>query len=211
MTPLDDGLGAVARSHLLADAFRAIMEATAMPGAIRRPPPLTDEPAPLSPAAAAVVIALTDSAAPLWLAPTLAADGALIRRLRFATGAGPARTPAEAAFALGDWPALRAVAPTLSAGDPERPDLSATLVVEIEALSEAPRDGALGLSISGPGVPPEAPRRLWLSGAPEDLLVFHQAHRPSFPVGFDMLLTAGDALAALPRSVFLRPISGGGA
>lgn len=204
-------LSAQARSHLLAEVFRAVMEATARPGRIHRPPALTEDAAPLSPAAAAIAIALTDGTAPLWLAPELAADPSLERRLRFETGGAPATAPGAAAFVIGAWPALRRIAPELPLGAPERPDLSATLVVEVEALSEAPITGALGLALSGPGVPPSAPRRLWIAGVDADLVEFLAENRARFPLGLDLLLTAEDQVAALPRRVLAQPIDPGDA
>ena len=189
------------RSHRLAVGFRALMEAMARPGRLRVAPRFADDPAPLSHAATAAVCVLVDEDAPLWLAPELAADPTLRRRLSFECGAAFAQTPGAADFLLGPWAALSERLLEARQGDPERPDLGATLILETTALSETPMDGALGLDLQGPGVAPGAPTRLWIGGVDADLPLFLERNRAEFPLGLDLILTAEDRVAALPRSI----------
>jgi alpha-D-ribose 1-methylphosphonate 5-triphosphate synthase subunit PhnH len=72
-------------------------------------------------------------------------------------------------------------------GTAEYPDRSATLIVECESLEAA------GARLTGPGIRGEA--RLDL---PETEAFFANARR--FPLGLDFYFTAGDRVAALPRS-----------
>lgn len=193
------------RSHRLARAFRAILEATARPGALRRPPAFVADPAPLSQAATAVVFALSDQDAPVWLAPRLREDPTLTRRLRFECGAALAESPDQAAFLLGDWEALEAVLPAARRGTPERPDLSATMVVETQGLSDAPAPGhAVGLALAGPGVAPDTAAELWIDGVDMRFTRFLAENRAAFPCGIDVILTANEQLAAAPRSLRAR-------
>ena len=89
-------------------AFRAILRATASPGAIETCGKGLAPPSPLSPAAAAVLLTLADFETPLWLAPSLTAAGEAAAHLKFHTGAPLALSPRDAAFALIDleWDSL---------------------------------------------------------------------------------------------------------
>ena len=163
-----------------ARALRAILEAMARPGRILS---VQGPAAPgLSPAAAAALLTLADADAPAHLAgPAEAATD----WLAFQTGARIA-AKAGCAFAAGPWDALAPLSP-YPAGTPDYPDRSATLVVEMPALSED------GPALSGPGIPGTITLSL---PDPEAL----RANAARFPLGLDLILCAGDRLAALPRS-----------
>ncbi|TVQ53645.1 MAG: phosphonate C-P lyase system protein PhnH [Rhodobacteraceae bacterium] len=166
-----------------AATFRAVLQAMARPGRIERvrgaaPPP------PCSPAAGAVLLTLVDADTPLHLAGRH--DGEALRAwARFHTGA-PLVGPGEAAFALGEWAALGPL-DAYRQGTPEHPDRSATLIVETARLAPA------GARLTGPGV-----RDVAALSLPEIAAFARNAAR--FPLGLDFILTAGDRLAALPRS-----------
>lgn len=166
-----------------ARVFREVLQAMARPGRIAHitgasPPP------GLSPAAAAVLLTLADDTTPVHLAG--ACDSAAIRDfLRFHTGA-PIAGREDAAFALGDWEALAPLA-GYPLGSDEYPDRSATLIVELPALS------AVGARLTGPGIRMDAQLSL-----PEiDPFIANARH---FPRGLDFIFTSGDAIAALPRT-----------
>ncbi len=188
---LAPGLGFADPVRDAAHGFRALLDAMARPGAIRRlpcPPP----PQGLSPAAAAVALMLVDGEAPLWLAPDLRSP-ATEAFLRFHASAAPATDPAAAAFLLGSWTALRDLS-GLSIGTPEYPDRSVTLIVEVESLAE----GA-GATLEGPGAP--GGRRLAVGGVDAAFWAVSARNRLSYPLGLDMILTCGEVVAALPRTV----------
>lgn len=166
-----------------AQSFRAILEAVARPGRIFDVTGVTP-PAPLSVAAGIVLATLADHETPVFLAGHC--DSPEIRAwISFHCGA-PFAPAEEAAFALGTWADLQPVT-RFRAGEPAYPDRSATLIVERETL--APR----GCRLSGPGIPGEAHLNL-----PE--VAAFQANHARFPLGFDVIFTAGAQLAALPRS-----------
>lgn len=167
-----------------ARAFRAAMEAMARPGTIREVAGVVP-PAPLSPAAGALVLTLCDPSTPLHLAG--AWDAPAVRAwVAFHCGAPPASAE-EAAFAVGDWASLLPLS-RFRAGTPDYPDRSATLIVEV------PRLQAAGDRLTGPGIRDEA--RLSLP-EPVGPLVENAAR---VPLGVDLFLTCGSRLAALPRS-----------
>lgn len=172
-----------------AHAFRALLEATARPGTIHavagaRPP------APLSTAAGVALLTLADSTTSLHLAGT--ADTAEVRAwVAFHIGA-TLTLPEDADFALGRWEDLCPVH-RFRIGQPDYPDRSATLIVELDRLA------ADGPRLTGPGIRNEA--RLSLP----ETAVF-RANRALFPLGFDTIFTCGDRLAALPRSTRVEDI-----
>lgn len=183
MNQLSGGFADPARDS--AHAFRAVMQAMARPGSIQA---VTGAAAPgLSLAAATVLLTLTDATTPLYLAGAFANDD--IRHwLAFHTGA-PITTAAEGAFALGTWDDLQPVT-RFRIGDPSYPDRSATLIVEVTQLvAEGPR-------LTGPGIRETAHLSLPETAA-------FQRNRQLFPLGFDVILTCGDRLAALPRTTIV--------
>lgn len=169
-------------------AFRAVLEAMSRPGriiAIDRPP---EAPAPLMPAAAAVLLTLADAETPVW---SDAAD-AVAAWLGFHAGCPIVPAPRAARFALatGAAPALD----TLDPGTEEEPQLSATMVLQVAAL-----EAGSGWRLTGPGI--EHAHHLHVTGLPADFLAQWRAQRPLFPCGVDVILCAGTRLAALPRTV----------
>lgn len=166
-----------------AHAFRAAIGALARPGTIHhvssaRPP------APLSPAAGALVLTLCDPDTPLYLAPSH--DVADLRDwIAFHTGA-PLAGHTTCTFAIGTWEALVPLS-SYPQGTPEYPDRSATLIVEVPSLHGP------GTVLRGPGIRDSVSLPLPDSAA-------LAANAALFPLGLDMFLTCGADLAALPRS-----------
>jgi len=145
-------------------------------------------PAPLDAATAAVLLTLVDHETPLWL------DAALRETapwLAFHCGAPVVTDPRAAAFA-----AARGL-PDLDrfdAGTHEMPETAATIVVQVQALGVGPR-----FRLSGPGL--REPAGFAVTGLPADFSARWAANHRLFPCGIDLILCAGDRLAALPRSV----------
>jgi alpha-D-ribose 1-methylphosphonate 5-triphosphate synthase subunit PhnH len=166
-----------------ARAFRRVLEAMARPGSIHEVTGATP-PAPLSGAAGVVLLTLVDPSTTLHLAGP--ADTPMVRDwVAFHLGA-PLVPAADADFALGTWDALQPVS-RFRIGQPDYPDRSATLIVEMDRLVNH------GPALAGPGIELVT----WLN-LPETAAF--RANRALFPLGFDCILTAGDRLAGLPRS-----------
>ncbi len=166
-----------------ARAFRSVMEAMARPGTIHDIRG-AEPPAPLSPAAGAVLLTLCDAETPIYLAG--AADCDAVRSwLAFHTGA-PAAGPSHCMFAVGSWDALSPLS-DYPVGTSEYPDRSATLVVECPGLASS------GAALKGPGIKESA----FLS-LPE--VQAFRKNRALFPLGVDFIFTNSSRVAALPRS-----------
>jgi alpha-D-ribose 1-methylphosphonate 5-triphosphate synthase subunit PhnH len=165
--------------------FRAVLEALAHPGRIATlafagPPP------PLDPATAAVLLTLADAETPLWLDD---AAGAARAWIAFHCGAPPA-AQGDAAFGL----ALRPVGLAgFAAGTDDAPEQGATLILQVAALGRG-----RALRLSGPGL--AAPAVLRVDGLPESFAAEWAGNHARFPRGVDLILCAGQQVAALPRS-----------
>lgn len=175
--------GFTAAPQQSAQAFRGAMTAMARPGTLVTLDGATP-PAPLSPAAGALLLTLCDPTTPLHLAGRFDTEAARAW-VAFHCGA-PLVDAAQAMFALGDWQGLAPLS-RYAIGTSEYPDRSATLIVEVERLD------AQGATLSGPGIRDTATLSL-----PETTAF--QANRTLFPLGLDFYFTKGAQAAALPRS-----------
>ncbi|MFK8250526.1 phosphonate C-P lyase system protein PhnH [Ancylobacter terrae] len=177
-------------------AFRAAMWALARPGRSRPVAADLQPPAPLSPVAAALVLALADFETPLWLDPMLAGVPEVARFLRFHTGAPIVAEPELAAFAVIADAAKLPDFNIFSRGTPDYPDRSATLIVQVERFT------GQGMVLEGPGI--QGAIAFGATPLPADFINRIKANRASFPLGVDLLLAGPDAVAGLPRSVRAR-------
>lgn len=172
--------------------FRALMDALARPGEIRRIPGVT-APAPLLPATAAILRSLADYETPVWLDARIAQESAAVDWIRFHTGAPITRDANEAAFAViadaGDMPRFAEFAQ----GTAEYPDKSTTIIVQMDSF-----DGE-AFTLAGPGIKTE--RVVTLGALPGDFLDRWAENRALFPRGIDLVLVSGEQAIALPRTV----------
>jgi alpha-D-ribose 1-methylphosphonate 5-triphosphate synthase subunit PhnH len=167
-------------------AFRAVLDGFARPGTL--------VPAQQRSAVLMFLSAVLDES--VSLADPLGLVGTDARRLLLA----PTAPEAQARFILldGRRPPGAGFQPTL--GTLESPELGATLVLTVEALSDAPTpaDAAVALQLQGPGVP--GTRVLAVTGLHPDWLARRAAWVGAYPMGVDVVLAAPDALVALPRT-----------
>jgi alpha-D-ribose 1-methylphosphonate 5-triphosphate synthase subunit PhnH len=171
--------------------FRAVLAAMSRPGTVHSVSGV-DAPHKLNSAAAAVILTLVDQETPVWLDPALLDAQAWIS---FHTGA--ATTSLERAdFAIAtSLPALDA----LQCGTNEMPEAGATIVLQVPAIGSGSR-----FRLSGPGL--REPTLFQTHGLPADFFLQWQNNRSRFPLGVDLILCAGDRIAALPRSVAVQEI-----
>ena len=177
-------------------AFRAAMWAFARPG---RPRPVAADlvpPAPLSPVAAALVLALADYETPLWLDAALAAEPEVAQFLRFHAGAPIVTEPGKAAFALIADSANLPEFNVFSQGTPSYPDRSAMLILQVERFTGS------GLTLEGPGI--DGRIAFGAGPLPADFVSKINANHAGFPLGIDLLLAGSEGVVGLPRSVRVR-------
>lgn len=168
--------------------FRAVLDAMSRPGRIMAAGAELAPPPPLAPATAAVLLTLVDLDTPLWVDPACAAARDWIA---FHCGAPLAAGPGTAAFVLAaSLPDLDA----LRDGTDEAPEEGATVILQVAALGRG-----RALRLDGPGL--REPGAFAAEGLPDEFPARWAANRLRFPRGIDLVLCAGNALAALPRSV----------
>ena len=141
-------------------------------------------PAPMSQAAAVLILTLADADTPIYLGKSH--DTSDIRAwITFHTSA-PFSTSEKAMFGLGDLRDFSADH-QFSDGTAQYPDRSTTLIIEVHDLKLE------GAELSGPGI--EAVTYLNVPPA-----VALQREAALYPLGIDVFLTCVNALAALPRT-----------
>lgn len=170
--------------------FRAIMDAFARPGTIADLEPVVTAPEAIEPAAAALLAALADADAAVFLEER---DEATAAWIAFQTDAPVVFDPADAVFALLARGGDPAVCSALPIGTDIYPDRSATLIVTVAAL-----EGGAPLRLEGPGI--ETSRTVAPLGLPEGFLAARHANAALFPRGHDHVLVEGTRLLALPRT-----------
>jgi alpha-D-ribose 1-methylphosphonate 5-triphosphate synthase subunit PhnH len=172
--------------------FRSVLEALSRPGRIVDVPAAIQAPVPLHPATAAVCLTLLDFDTPLWLDET-AARPQVIEWLKFHCSMPLVPEPGAAQFALvadsDRMPELSA----FDAGTAEHPERSATLIVQVQALI-----GGTGRRLTGPGIAGAV--HLDVAGVPAPFWTWASDNHALFPRGVDVFLSAGQVIAALPRS-----------
>jgi alpha-D-ribose 1-methylphosphonate 5-triphosphate synthase subunit PhnH len=83
------------------------------------------------------------------------------------------------------------------------PDLGATIVFQVAAISSTPLPGSLRLTLTGPGI--EETAAVFVQGAPETMFESLREQNAEFPLGVDAFLTcdshaSGPCVLALPRT-----------
>jgi alpha-D-ribose 1-methylphosphonate 5-triphosphate synthase subunit PhnH len=170
-------------------AFRAVLDGFARPGTLV---PTQDDGAD---AVLMFLSAVLDES--VSVADPLGLLGADTRRLLLAP-----TTPADQArFVLLDGRQRPDVAWQPALGTLESPELGATLVLTVDALSDAAvthTDSVLDLRLEGPGIP--GTRLVSVTGLDPGWLAQRAAWVGAFPLGVDLVLAAPHALVALPRT-----------
>jgi len=179
--------------------FRAVMDAMARPGTVQHIAAWLDAPPPLTAATAAIALTLFDHDTTIWFDEAFACSPHVAKWLRFQTSAPITTASHYATYAMiGDPLALPDFA-NFALGTDEYPDRSTTLILQLETLTKGP-----ALHLTGPGI--KDSEILCATGLPNDLAARLSHNRTLFPRGVDLLLVAGDGVAALPRTTHVTPI-----
>jgi len=171
-------------------AFRAILETMSRPGKIADLSLPLPAPPPLNPASAAVCLTLLDYDTRLWT--DAGTETAASQWLTFHTGCRFCEAP-QADVALITAPHGMPDLETFPVGEPERPEASALVIIQVEDLQTGP-----GVHLHGPGI--ESRARLAPLGLPPTFWTRRLDIVGRYPLGIDLVFTCGASLASLPRT-----------
>ncbi|SMH52816.1 phosphonate C-P lyase system protein PhnH [Mesorhizobium australicum] len=182
--------------------FRAVMDAMARPGSRRSVTALTLPPAPMSPLAGAVALALCDHDTPVWLDRQLLSVD--VRNwLGFHSGAPVTSIATEAHFAFAAAPDELVALESFAQGSQDYPDRSTTIVLQVESFDSGPP-----LVLTGPGIRTTA--TVAPSPMPRHFSAQWRQNGARFPRGVDLILVSGGEIVCLPRTTRIADGQAGG-
>lgn len=183
-------------SHPVHDAqrvFRSVLDAMSHPGKIVALDDLNPAPAPLNKVTAAICLSLVDHETPIWSDFAIAASGQAMSHLKFHCGCPMTANPKEARTALISEVSSLTSLNQFCLGTDERPDLSSTVIIQVDGLSSDK-----GIHLTGPGI--NGKRRLTVLGIGEGFWQAVQENTENFPCGVDLILTTENQMVCLPRT-----------
>jgi alpha-D-ribose 1-methylphosphonate 5-triphosphate synthase subunit PhnH len=177
--------------HDTQQVFRRLLDALTHPGRVIVLPQRLAAPDALWPSSAALALTLFDHGTPVHLDPILD-TGAVRDFLRFHCGAPLVEVPADASFALvGNASALDLT--VFAPGDAERPERSATVLVQVPGfLKGKPK------RLTGPGI--ATTTSLVVDGVEAKFWQQWRENGAHYPGGVDVVFAAPEAIAVLPRT-----------
>jgi alpha-D-ribose 1-methylphosphonate 5-triphosphate synthase subunit PhnH len=168
----------------------------ARPGIVQRIVAAAGAPAAMMRGTAAIALTLFDHDTPIWLDPMMSETSDVAKWLKFHTGAPVIANASICSFALiGDASALPPL-DCFALGSNEYPDRSSTLILQVESLTRGP-----SAELRGPGI--DGTTVLQATLQPLDLFERLVINQKLFPRGIDVVLVAGDAVVAIPRTTRL--------
>ena len=184
--------------------YRTLLQCTARPGTIGQLNDVElDVPYQLNRATTLIALTLFSSDSLFYLEQ---AEERTVDFLRRRTLAKQAATEQADFLLITDPGRLEPIALARS-GTLSYPELGSTVVLQVTAISPAPMQGCLRLTLTGPGI--ETETVVFVLGAPEALFECLREHNSEFPLGLDTYLTcdslsAGPCVLALPRTTRVR-------
>jgi alpha-D-ribose 1-methylphosphonate 5-triphosphate synthase subunit PhnH len=176
--------------------FRSVMDAMARPGSVKRIAVTAGAPHPMMRGTAAIALTLFDHDTPVWLDQQMSETSDVTKWLKFHTNAPVIEDSSVCHFALfGEAQALPAL-DRFAFGSNEYPDRSTTLILQVESLTQGQN-----FELRGPGI--DGTAILQASIQPVDLFERLAVNAALFPRGIDVVLVAGDAIVAIPRTTRL--------
>lgn len=185
--------------HEAQSVFRVCLDALSRPARPQTFDVSLDVPSPMYATSTAILLALADYETTIWLDAAGAARDEIASYLTFHTGARLAEGPDTADFALAVVPQGLPPLTAFHQGEPEYPDRSTTLILQVEELVAA------GPVWEGPGI--DGRTAFDARPMPSDWRAQLAKNRAAFPLGVDLILVTPNAVAGLPRST--REVTGG--
>jgi len=185
--------------------FSGIMHAMARPGKAYAPENLPSAPAPLYDTTGAVLLTLADYDTLVFFDRFFQNDCENTRLspkewIAFHTGAATSKAQPEADLVVTSSACQALELDKFASGTMEFPDRSATLLLQVGAISSKPH-----WVLRGPGI--EHEHNLTVEGLPEDFLTQWTNNSLQFPCGIDIILCSPDQIVCLPRTVSVEEVA----
>ena len=174
--------------------FRSILDSMSRPGKINCLDPVEfTPPAGLNKASVLVAFALLNGDASFHLVNRNEEDAAYLS----ANTRSEAAPIEDAAFIFAGGQEPPEALEGANCGSLTYPDTAATIVIQVDALSQSPLPGGLKLKLQGPGIDGSA--WVYVRHLNPDLLLALQARNSEFPLGIDAIVTCDDGGSGSPR------------
>jgi alpha-D-ribose 1-methylphosphonate 5-triphosphate synthase subunit PhnH len=174
-------------------AFRTLLKAVSYAGRVQAIETGLDAPRPLAAATAAIALTLFDFDSPVWL-DAGAAQGPVPGFLKFHCGTPICSSPGDARFAVITDPVRMPALDSFAIGEDRYPDRSATLIVQVDSLTEGS-----GTTWTGPGI--DGSRQVRIAGLPNGFWEQWALNHELYPRGVDVIFASAGSVIGLPRSV----------
>jgi alpha-D-ribose 1-methylphosphonate 5-triphosphate synthase subunit PhnH len=176
--------------------FRSVMDAMARPGSVQRINVVAGAPNGMMRGTAAIALTLFDHDTPIWLDAGMSRTPDVAKWLKFHTSAPVVADSTICSFALiGDGQQLPAL-DRFPFGSNEYPDRAATLIVQVESLTQGRT-----YELRGPGI--DGAALLQATIEPQDLFERLAINATLFPRGIDVVLVHDECVVAIPRTTRL--------
>lgn len=172
--------------------FRVLLDAMSRPGRIYDLPLSIASPDGLNATTTATLLAMADMDTTIWMSPSCATKAAT-DHLKFHCGCPITDDVKQADFAVAPGNDDLSFITDLPVGNAEYPDQSATLILMVDEISDAP-----SLTLKGPGI--KDTHSLSISGLPASFHAWRAENHHLFPCGVDVIFASPTQIAALSRT-----------
>jgi len=172
--------------------FRVLLDAMSRPGRIYDLPLEIASPDGLNATTTATLLAMADMDTTIWLSPSCAEKPA-IDHLKFHCGCPISKDVTQADFAVARIDDDLSFITDLSVGNAEYPDQSATLILMVDDITNAP-----SMALKGPGI--KDMHHLEIKNLPESFHAWRAENHHMFPCGVDVIFASPTKIAALSRT-----------
>lgn len=174
--------------------FRKVLDAISYPGRITWLGTSIEFPGPLNLASASILLTLVDYNTSVWT--DVKDSPELFSWLSFHCGSDITGETSKSLFALITDPEQIPDLTSFNLGSAQKPDVSATLIIQAKGLG-----WKNGFKLTGPGI--QRSIGLQVEGIPDQFWEQRRTMQKLFPRGLDIFFTCGDSLVALPRTTVI--------
>ncbi|MDG4720679.1 MULTISPECIES: phosphonate C-P lyase system protein PhnH [Thalassospira] len=178
--------------------FRVLLDALSRPGRIYDLPVSVATPDGLNATTTATLLAMADMDTTIWLSPSCKTKAAN-DHLKFHCGCPISDDVVMADFAVARMDDDLSFVSRLSVGNAEYPDQSATLILMVDEISNAP-----AMKLTGPGI--KDSHDLEIKNLPASFHVWRAENHHLFPCGVDVIFTSPTQIVALSRTTRIEVI-----